>query len=712
MPLKCDSLYKPIIQLEEYKPQLYSRMKIDTLRFKKSLLITLFTIMAGFASARQQARITLPFNADWLFKKTKDSAATKWDKVTLPHTWNAVDMQNTKNFYEGEGIYKKDFVFGNEYKDKRLFLKFEGVGQTAEVYVNNKLVGKHKGSYSAFCLDISYAVIIGKSNTIMVKANNTAKRDIIPVNHFLFGIYGGIYRPVELIATNKLNITTTDYASPGIYISQKNVSEKSADISVEVKVENKLAAATDVSIKTTIYDQAGKDITHQTENYNVNTQGRQAYIQQMTVRNPTLWDGFNNPYLYKVVTQLIKDNQVIDEVSQPLGIRKFELVAGKGMMLNGKRYNMYGVSRHQDRWQYGNAISNAQHKEDLDIIKEMGATTIRLAHYQQSEYLYSQCDSMGFIISAEIPFVNTYTGEEGENAKQQLMELIKQNYNHPSIYLWGLHNEVYGKTPADFPAVLTRDLNDLAKQIDPYRSTITVSGYGEMDRPTNLNADVQGMNRYYGWYEGKIGGLDKWATDLEAKYPNNKVILSEYGADGNILHQQEQAGLKDTYNYTLPDYPETYETKTHEIQWPIIAKHPYILASYVWNMFDFATPMWNRGSMPARNMKGLVTFDRKIKKDAFYWYKANWSKAPVLYLTERRAKIRKHQVTEVVVYSNIGAPKLWLNGKKVNAEPKLVDGNVLYKFENITLKKGTNTIESAVIKDGKTIKDNISWDFK
>ncbi|WP_293310386.1 glycoside hydrolase family 2 protein [Pedobacter sp. UBA5917] len=686
-------------------------MKIDSSRFRKSLLIALFAFTVGLASAQQQARITLPFNADWSFKKTKDSATTKWEKVTLPHTWNAVDMQTTKNFYEGEGIYKKDFVFGNDYKDKRLFLKFEGVGQTAEVYVNNKLVGKHKGAYSAFCVDISYAVVIGKSNTVIVKANNTAKRDIIPVNHFLFGIYGGIYRPVELIATNKFNITTTDYASPGIYISQKNVSEKSADIAVEVKVENKLAAATDVSIKTTIYDKAGKDVAQQTENYNVNTQGRQAYVQQLVVQNPTLWDGFNNPYLYKVTTQIIKDNQVIDEVSQPLGIRKFELVAGKGMMLNGKRYNMYGVSRHQDRWQYGSALSNAQHKEDLDLIKEMGATTIRLAHYQQSEYLYSACDSMGFIISAEIPFVNTYTGEEGENAKQQLIELIKQNYNHPSIYLWGLHNEVYGKTPADFPAVLSRDLNDLAKQLDPDRYTITVSGYGEMDRPTNLSADVQGMNRYYGWYEGKIGALDKWATDLETKYPNNKVVLSEYGADGNILHQQEQADLKDTYNYTLPDYPETYETKTHEIQWPIIAKHPYILASYVWNMFDFATPMWNRGSMPARNMKGLVTFDRKIRKDAFYWYKANWSKEPVLYLTERRAKVRKHQDTQVTVYSNIGAPKLLLNGKKVSAEPKLVDGNVLYKFENISLKKGKNTIETIVVKDGKTIKDNISWDF-
>ena len=679
--------------------------------FKKIQFILFITCLTVQITAQAQSRKDINFNADWSFKKTKDTADHKldWEKVTLPHTWNATDMQLSKNFYEGEGIYKKDIVFGNEYQNKRLFLRFEGVGQVAQVYVNDKLVGTHKGSYSAFCVEITYAVTLGKTNKIVVKANNTARKDIIPVNHFLFGIYGGIYRPVSLIVTNQINITTTDYASPGIYISQKNVSSTAADLNLLVKVENRSPQAEDIQLKTSLFNREGKLVLEKTTQEHVTTQGRQNFTQNFTLANPTLWDGFNNPYLYKVVTQIIQNNQVTDEVVQPLGIRKFELIAGKGMLLNNKPYKMYGVARHQDRWQFGNALSNAQHKEDLDIIKEMGTTTIRFAHYQQAEYLYSQCDSMGFVIWAEIPFVNTSTGEEGENAKQQMTELIKQNFNHPSIYVWGLHNEVYGKTIADYPAVLTRDLDDIAKTLDPDRYTASVSGYGEMTRPTNLNADIQGMNRYYGWYEGKIGDLEKWASSLESKYPNNKVMLTEYGADGNVFQQQEQAELKDTFDYGSPFYPETYETKTHEIQWPIIAKHPYITASYIWNMFDFATPMWNRGSMPARNMKGLVTFDRKLKKDAFFWYKANWSNNPVLYLTERRAVDRKNANTQITVYSNIGEPDVFLNGKKL---PATKPEGVLYRFENVNLKKGKNVIKTKANKNGHVYNDEITWVLK
>ncbi|MFT3824791.1 MAG: glycoside hydrolase family 2 TIM barrel-domain containing protein [Chitinophagaceae bacterium] len=662
----------------------------------------------GFA---QTGRQVVTFNDRWQFKKSVDTAnsSVDWKEVDLPHTWNATDMQLGKDFYEGEAIYRKEYVFGNELKGKRIFIRFEGVGQVADVYVNNVLIGTHKGSYSAFCFDLSYAVKYGQANTLVVKVNNTARKDVIPVNHFLFGIYGGIYRPVQLIICNPVNITTTDYASPGVYISQKNVSSKVAEVSVAVKVENITGKPVNIGIRNSIYDKEGKLYFTRTTQHTVTTQGRQQFVQDFTLNNPVLWDGFNNPYLYKCVTEVIRDGEVIDNVVQPLGLRRFELVAGKGMLLNGKAYPMYGVCRHQDRWQYGNALSNAQHKEDLDIIKEVGATTIRFAHYQQAEYLYSQCDSMGFVIWAEIPFVNTFTREEGDNAKQQLEELIKQNYNHPSIYIWGLHNEVYGKTQADYPAVLTRNLNDLAKQLDPYRYTVSVSGYGEMDKPTNLNADVQGMNRYYGWYEGKIGGLDAWASGLEKNYPDNIVILTEYGADGNLLQQQEQATLPDSWKYTSPVYPENFETKTHEIQWPVIAKHPYITASYVWNMFDFATPMWNRGSMPARNMKGLVSFDRTVRKDAFYWYKANWSKEPVVYITERRTVQRQNAVTPVTVYSNRGIPVLYLNGKKLAIQPVVKESPVHYVFEGVTLKKGKNQLKVVVTDGGKKLEDQVEW---
>lgn len=662
----------------------------------------------------QTARQNLNFNSDWKFIKTKDTLnkSITWQNITLPHTWNAVDMQTGKDFYEGEALYQKDYFFNSELKDKRIFLKFEGVGQVADLWVNNKLVGTHKGSYSAFCFDISYHIKLGEKNKILVKVNNKARKDIIPVNHFLFGIYGGIYRPVSLIITDQINISTTDYASPGVYISQKNVSTAKADVNVAVKVENTTKRPASIEIRNTVFDQTGKQVIQNKATYDLSAMGRQELKQDFAIDNPTLWNGINNPYLYKLVTQIVKDNKVIDEVIQPLGLRKIELVAGKGVLLNGEPYKMYGVSRHQDRWGFGNALSNEQHKEDLAIIQEMGATTIRLAHYQQAEYMYAKADSIGFLVWAEIPFVNTFTREEEYNAKQQIEELIKQNYNHPSIYIWGLHNEVYGSTPADYPAVLTRDLNDLAERLDPYRYTGAVSGYAEMNRPTNLNAQVQGINHYFGWYGGNIGDLEKWAQNMQKNFPDNKLILSEYGADGNVFQQQEQATLPEKWNYGAAFYPENFATKTHEVQWGIIAKNPIILASYAWNMFDFATPMWDRGSLIARNMKGLVTFDRKLKKDVFYWYKANWSKEPVVYITERRTIERKNAVTPVTVYSNQGKPTLFINGKKIDAQPQTKETPVHYVFENISLKKGKNKIKVVVKTNKNSYTDEIIWQLK
>ncbi|WP_199119806.1 glycoside hydrolase family 2 protein [Pedobacter sp. ASV28] len=681
-------------------------------RYLPILCLLLFVLTSSKSNA-QNGRSSIDFNSNWKFKKSADTAnkSVNWLNITLPHTWNDTDMQLGKNFYEGEALYGKEFLFEPQLKNKRIFIRFEGVGQVAELYINNKLIGSHQGSYSAFCFDISHAVILGKKNNFLVKVSNKARRDIIPVNHFLFGIYGGIYRPVSLIITNPINITTTDYASSGIYISQKEVSHTAASISITAKVENTTGQPANIEIKNTVYRQNGSVYYEKASAYKLSTLGRQELTQNFTLNNPILWEGINYPYLYKVITQILQEGKIIDEVIQPLGIRKFEMVAGKGMFLNHKPYPMYGVCRHQDRWQYGNALSNGQHQEDLAIIKEMGTTTLRLAHYQQAEYMYAKSDSLGFMVWAEIPFVNTFTREEAANAKQQLEELIKQNYNHPSIYIWGLHNEVYGKTPADYPAVLTRDLNDLAKRIDPYRYTVAVSGYGEMERPTNLNTDIQGMNRYYGWYESKINDLEKWAKNLKKDYPDDIVILSEYGADGNILQQQEQSTLPENWDYSSPIYPENFETKTHEQQWAIIAKNPYITASYVWNMFDFATPMWNRGSLVARNMKGLVSFDRVLKKDVFYWYKANWSKEPVVYLTERRTIKRKNALTPVTVYSNQGEPSLYLNGKKLNIRSVVKGTAVHYVFENVKLKKGKNKIKTIVKNKDQRYSDELIWEL-
>ena len=660
------------------------------------------------------ARETISFNQGWLFKKGPFSSEpakvvsqwnSKWEEVEIPHTWNAKDMQvKEASFYEGDAYYRKKYMFPESMKGKRLFLRFEGVGSCAEVYINGYLAGTHKGAYSAFACEISSQVKFGQENEIIVKADNTARPDVIPVNHNLFGVYGGIYRPVWLVVTDPCNIVVTDYASPGVYVTQKNVSKRSAEVTVKVKLDNGSLTPVQSELENTIYDGQGKQVKTHRQSFLLTPQGTQAYSSTFKLNNPHLWQGREDPYLYKVVSRLWQDGKVIDEMVQPLGLRNYEIVAGKGFFLNGKKYPMYGVTRHQDWWGLGSALKNEHHDFDLETIMDLGATTVRFAHYQQSDYLYSRCDTLGLIIWAEIPFVNRVSGKEWENAHQQMRELVRQNFNHPSIYIWGTHNEVYH--PHGYTASLTQSLHDLCKTEDPDRYTVSVNGYGHADHPVNQNADVQGMNRYFGWYEKKIQDIEPWVEKLEKEYPWQKLMLTEYGADANIEHQTEYLG--DALNWGKPFYPETFQTKTHEYQWSVIANHPYIIASYLWNTFDFAVPMWKRGGVPARNLKGLVTFDRKIKKDSYFWYKANWSKEPVLYLTQRRNVNREKKETTVTVYSNIGTPKVYLNGKELTGIRKGYT-DVHYVFDKVTLESGKNILKATVSSGGKEYTDEMEW---
>lgn len=656
------------------------------------------------------------FNDGWLFKKGaiendsiifSQNTNIEWDSISIPHTWNNIDMQTGKNnYYAGESYYKKEYRPDISLKSKRVFLRFEGVGSVADVYVNKVFAGNHKGGYSAFVVEISNLLKYGEDNQLIVKVNNTSRPDVIPVNKVLFGVYGGIYRPIELIVTDKVNITLSDNAAPGIYIRQKNISQTAADVQVKVKIENKNKNAQNMHLVSTIFERDGQIKSRQDTLLTILPQGRQFFKQNFTIKNPHLWQGLEDPYLYKVVTQIVTNGQVTDEVVQPLGLRYFELKAGDGMYLNGKKVPMYGVCRHQDWWKLGSALTNQQHDTDLAVIKELGATTIRLAHYQQSDYFYSKCDSIGFLVWAEIPFVNEVTTKESDNAKQQLIELIRQNYNHPSIYVWGLHNEVY--TPVNYTTSLTADLNDLAKTEDPDRYTVSVNGYGDPGHAVNMNADIQGINRYFGWYEKRIQDMKPWIENIQKAYPDYKIILSEYGTEANINQQQEIVGdVGDCCGFEK-NYNESFATRFHEIQWSYIASHPYLLASYVWNTFDFATPASSQGGVQARNMKGLVTFDRKIKKDPFYWYKANWSKEPVLYLTQRRVVNRANKITPVTVYSNRGIPHLFINGKEYKNFEKGTTF-VHYIFRNIKLKKGKNVVEVRVNDNGEILKDSIIW---
>ena len=646
------------------------------------------------------------------FSKEAMQAAVKWNagwqEVTLPHTWNADDMQKKVSaFYEGVGYYRKKCIFPESMKGKRLFLRFEGVGSCAEVYVNGYLTGTHKGAYSAFVCEIGSQVKFGEENEIIVKADNTARPDVIPVNHVLFGVYGGIYRPVWLVITEPCGIVVNDCASSGVYITQKNVSKQSAEVNVKVKVDNATLAPVPLVLENVIYDGSGKLVKKHNQAFELTPQGVQSYSSQFKLSNPHLWQGREDPYLYKVVSRLLQNGRVLDEVVQPLGLRKYEVVAGKGFFLNGKKYPMYGVTRHQDWWGLGSALTNKEHDFDLAQIMDIGATTVRFAHYQQSDYIYSRCDTLGLVIWAEIPFVNRVTGQEWDNAHQQMRELVRQSFNHPSIYVWGIHNEVYH--PHGYTAALTQSVHDLCKLEDPDRYTVSVNGYGNVGHPVNQNADIQGMNRYFGWYERKIQDIKPWIEKMEKEYPWQRLMLTEYGADANIAHQTEILG--DALNWTSPFYPETFQTKTHEYQWSIIAKHPYITASYLWNMFDFAVPTSKRGSVDARNMKGMMTFDRKIKKDSYFWYKANWSKEPVLYMTQRRNVLRERKETSVTVYSNIGTPKVYLNDRELSGIRKGYT-DVHYVFDKVLLNDGKNVLRAVVTWQGREYVDEMEWEYR
>lgn len=632
-----------------------------------------------------------------------------WKNVDLPHTFNAKDMQVDRNFYTGSVIYQKQFTPKKTSTNKRTFIKFKGVGSVAKVYVNKKYIGEHKGGYSQFVYEITNSLDYDQENTISVVANNEARKDVIPINQFLFPIYGGIYRPVELISTNSTQFTVTDNASPGIFISQKNVSSKKAELEIKAKLNTSEQKVQQAVLITSIKDDKGKTVARQKKKVNISPQGTTFSTQQIQLKKPHLWDGVKDPYLYTVSSKIVQNGTTLDNVEQNLGVRKIEIKAGKGVYLNGEKYPMHGVARHQDLWEYGSALSYEQHKRDFELMKEMGVTTVRLAHYQQAPAVYDLADKYGFLVWAEIPFVNAVSYQESANAKHQLRELIKQNYNHPSIFIWGMHNEVYSKNKDGEVPQLTRELNDIAKTLDPYRYTGSVNGYAKVDRPENLNTDVQGINHYFGWYGGEIGDLEDWAENLEQNYPNYKIFLTEYGADGNIDIGAEK--VEKPENVVSGDSsPENYQTETHIQQWEIIEQHPIIAASYIWNMFEFAVPMWNRGGVNARNLKGLITFDRKRKKDAFYWYKANWNDEPMLYLANRRDSIRHESNTKIQAFSNLKKVMFIINGKEYTPKKGVNDKHWILK--NSPLQEGENIIEVKGHQNGKKFTDKMKWILK
>lgn len=659
---------------------------------KISLLLIFLSALNLYAE-----RNIVCLNENWSFRFSHQVNKGTARRVDLPHTWNAQDAISGKVDYKrGIGNYEKRIFIKPEYQGKRLFLRFEGVNTVASVFVNRKYAGEHRGGYGAFVIEITDKVDYGKENSVLVRVNNAEQLDIMPLLGD-FNMYGGIYRDVNLIVTENVCISPLDYASSGVKLVQDSVSNeyakvrnviqlsngRNADSKLDLSVAVKEGDKTVKSLSSSVVVQAGKNITHEIP---------------MEFNKPHLWNGMEDPFMYRVEVSIKENGKVLDIVSQNMGLRYYNVDPEKGFFLNGKHLQLKGVCRHQDRAEIGNALRKEHHDEDLAIMLDMGVNAVRLAHYPQDEYFYDLMDRHGLIVWAEIPFVGPGGYEDKgfvdsemfkENGKQQLIEMVRQHYNHPSICFWGLFNELkeYGDNPIEY----IKELNEIAHNEDPTRPTTSASNQGGA---INHITDVIAWNRYDGWYGGNPGTLGAWLDDLKKKNPNIKVGISEYGAGASIYHQQEELKQPNPSGWW---HPENWQTYYHIENWKIISSRPFVWGSFVWNMFDFGAAHRTEGDRPGINDKGLVTFDRKVRKDAFYFYKANWNKSePVLYIAGKRCDRRSSNVQTIMAFTNQPETELFVNGKsyrKVKA-----DKYCIVKWENVILNKVNNDIKVETVK--------------
>ena len=573
---------------------------------------------------------------NWQFTKPGQAPIA----VDLPHTWNAKDGQDGGNdYWRGACTYQTTFAApAYDKAAQQVWLQFEGVNASAVVTLNGKAVCSHDGGYSTFRADIT--ALLQAENELTVQVDNSVNDRVYPQKAD-FTFYGGIYRDVSLLVVSKDHIALNHFGDTGVKITP-TVRNAGADIHVETLVEG------EGTVSVELLDADGKTVAQ--------AEGTDA---KMYLDAPHLWNGVKDPYLYTCVVRLHNNSKAVDEVRTRVGIRSFSVDAKKGFFLNGKPYPLHGVSRHQDRKALGNAITREMHDEDMALIREIGANTIRLAHYQHDQYFYDLCDQYGMVVWAEIPYISEHLPNGRENTISQMKELIHQNYNHPCIVCWGVSNEITISTK-DKADMLDNHhvLNDLCHQMDKTRLT-TLACYA-MCGPFNPVAhitDLVSWNLYLGWYVPGLFLNDLWMDFFHLVYPNRPLGFSEYGAEGmpNLHSAHPRRG----------DHTEEYQAKYHEYMLRCFDRHKWMWSTHVWNMFDFAADARDQGGEPGMNHKGLVTFDRKTRKDSFYLYKAWWSDEAFVHICSKRFTDRTESKIEVKVYSNQKTVALYVDGKKL-----------------------------------------------
>ncbi|MGN0214710.1 MAG: glycoside hydrolase family 2 TIM barrel-domain containing protein [Muribaculaceae bacterium] len=644
-------------------------------------------------------------NDGWKFRFSHQVDRNSGKPISLPHTWNAADALSGKIDYKrGIGNYERVLNIPAEWSGKRLYLRFDGANSVANVFINGKHVGEHRGGYSAFVFEITDFVQYGKENTLLVRVSNAETLDVMPLVGD-FNMYGGLYRGVHMVVAEPIGITHTDYASPGVYLQQSKVDAKEALVDALVKLTNGSSEAQPIDVKVSVKDAAGKEVARAEQHVLAQVGDNSQASCRLRIANPHLWDGVRDAYLYDVEVQVYADGgKLLDEVRQPLGLRWFSIDAQHGFMLNGKHLPLHGVCRHQDRSEIGNALRAEHHSEDMALMREMGANAIRLAHYQQSEDIYSLADRNGMVVWAEIPFVGPGGyADKGfvdqtsfkQNGEQQLRELIRQNYNHPSICMWGLFNELVER--GDNPIEYIKHLNNLAHTEDPLRPTTAASNQGG---GLNFITDLIAWNRYDGWYGSRPEALADFLDDTHSKHPELRIGISEYGAGASIYHQQEELKQPTPSGYW---HPENWQTYFHIENYRIIANRPFVWGSFVWNMFDFGAAHRTEGDRNGINDKGLVTFDRKTRKDAFYFYKANWTSEPMIHIANKRATMQSANRHSITAFSNAAKVELLVNGVSIGVVTP--DEVKVAKWDDVPMNVGENTVEVRTVNPKQRIAD-------
>lgn len=676
-------------------------------------LVLLGVACGGCTSSSKSPRMEKNLNAaGWKFirQDVDDAAAikfddSKWQAVTLPHTWNLADgSDGGNNYYRGPAWYRLKLNVPQNDAGKLMFLRFNGATLVSDVWVNGRKIGQHRGGFAAFCYDVTSALRPGGLNVIAVRVDNSKNDDVTPLSGD-FTIFGGLYRDVKLLTLDPLHISPMDDASSGLYLKPTNISDASADVMVTAKLRNARGRSRVARVDFVATDRDGKQVAKASTMQPISPGATADAIAKLTIPQPHQWTGRPDPYLYRVTAEVYDDERLTDRVTQPIGLRTFDVDSERGFVLNGKPYPLHGVNRHQEVAGKGWAATPRDVDADYRFITEMGCTTVRLPHYQHDEYEYALCDKLGLVVWAELAQVDVMgkSPAYAENAKQQLRELIKQNYNHPSICFWSLWNEVRAKRSEGIDAKLTRELNDLAHDLDSSRPTVTASERQPKD-PVNWISDVAAFNKYFGWYTGTA---DEWGPRLDefrAASPGKAMAVSEYGGGASVHHHELNPT---THPKPAGDWhPEEWQAIVHEKAYAAMKDRPWLWGTFLWCMFDFSSDGRHEGDRLGINDKGLVTFDRSTRKDAFYFYKANWTSEPFVHLCETRFNPRPAVASDVKVYSNCDNVELFVDKQSLG---KRSGDNGVFVWQDVAFNEGNHHVRAVGRHGGKSVKEEFTW---